>query len=209
VVTFKTHVAAAAASTFTTGAVDTSGCSLLVVLLSYNAVPVLSDSKSNTWTALTAQAGASGSSQLYYAANPIVGAGHTFTATGVNKFAVLSMAAFSGVVSLTPFDQQNGTALGGGVTIQTGSITPLFSNELLIAGVAGGSGATAPTIDTSFVISDATAGSAGVNQMGGLAYLIETTIAAKNPTWTTTGNNAESAVIASFRATNTGLFGIF
>jgi hypothetical protein len=209
VITPITHVKAAAASTFTTGAVDTSHASLLVVLLSYNAVPVLSDSKGNTWTPLTAQAGASGSSQLYYAANPIVGAGHTFTATGVNKFAVLSMAAFAGVVSLTPFDQQNGTALGAATTIQTGSITPLFSNELLIAGVAGDSGATAPTIDTSFVISDATAGSAGVNQMGGLAYLIETTIAAKNPTWTTTGANAESAVIASFRATNTGLFGIF
>ena len=208
-VTFLAHVKAGAASTFTTGAVDTSGCSLLVVLLSYNAVPVLSDSKSNTWTPLTAQAGAGGSSQLYYAANPIVGAGHTFTATGVNKFAVVSMAGFGGVVSLTPFDQQNGTAGGAATTIQTGSITPLFAGELLIAGVAGDSAATAPTIDTSFIITDATAGSAGNFQMGGLAYLIETTIAAKNPTWTTTAANAQSAVIASFRATNTGLFGIF
>ncbi len=73
----------------TTGTpIDTTGANLLIFGVSYldGSAPTISDSKSNTWTALTATLpSTSGDIRIYYAKNPTVGAGHTFSATGTGS----------------------------------------------------------------------------------------------------------------------------
>jgi hypothetical protein len=46
--------------------------------------------------------------RLYYAANPTVGSGHTFSYTGASNFSSIFVAAFSGVATSSPFDKENG-----------------------------------------------------------------------------------------------------
>jgi hypothetical protein len=61
-------------------------------------------------------------------------------------------------------------------------------NELLVAGIAPEDLSSATAIDLSFTISDSNAYSGGNNESGAMAYLVETTAAAKNPLWTVGGN---------------------
>lgn len=197
---------------FTTGSMDSSGASLLVLAVSYaqGAAPTISDSKSNTWTGLTAQenAGGGASVRLYYVANPTVGSSHTFTCTGAASFPALSVASYRNVLqSVTPFDQQNGAKNASAGTLATGSVTPSFANELLVAAV--GCNANPSSIDSSFTtrgLENLTANSFGC----GLADLIQTAAAAANPTWTISAVTGVAAVIATFRAGGTGqMFAVF
>ena len=67
----------------TTSAIDTTGATLLVALIvTDTGGGTMSDSKGNTWTALTAHSGGTTvTGQLFYVSNPTVGSGHTFTPT--------------------------------------------------------------------------------------------------------------------------------
>lgn len=191
---------------------DTTGASLLVLAVSYKegVAPTISDSKSNTWTGLTAQENAGGASsvRLYYVANPTVGTGHTFTAAGAGTFPALSVASYRNVLqSVPPFDQQSGAKSASASTLATGSVTPLFNNELLVAAV--GANANPVSIDSSFTTRGLENGS--VNNFGcGLADLVQTVAAAVNPTWTINTATNLAVVIATFRAGGTGqMFAVF
>lgn len=198
------NAAVAGANGGTTGAINTTGATLLVVAISESAggQVTVSDNKSNTWTVLTGQDGSQPDSRIYYVANPTVGAGHTFTSTGGSTFSVLSVAAFSGVVTTLPFDQQNGSSAApySNTTAKPGSITPTQDNEVVVCGFGTVSDPGTLTIDSGFAITNQTPFTGGTNYGGALAYLIQSTAAAVNPEWGFTGTVNGSIVIASFKA---------
>ena len=180
--------------------INTTGANLIVAMTSwYHASPegTLTDSKSNTWTQLTNSSGGSNSNaRIYYCYNPTVGSGHSFSYNGANTYPALCIQAWSGAVA-SPFDQQNG-ALATASTIQAGSITPTANNELIVAGIAAGTGFTAPTINSGLTVSDT--GLGGGSAFGNsMAYLVQSTAAAINPTWTVGSSTDLNAVIASFK----------
>lgn len=185
------------AAIHTTTGVDTTGANLIVLFAAYEAGSTVSDSKSNTWTALTPK-GSGGVAQLFYCFNPTVGSGHTFSTTPIT-YGGIFMAAFSGATS-SPFDVENGVAPGSGTSIQTGSVTPSLNNELIITGINLGGSAASPTINSGFTQTDSINANSGVSYGGSLAYLIQTSASAVNPTWSWTNAATNPAVIATFKS---------
>lgn len=191
------------ANTITTSsAIDTTGATLLVALISkYDAQSSTppTDSKSNTWTALTSYwAGALNETEcrLYYVANPTVGTGHTFTCPSGNQPALV-VAAFSGVSTVSPVDQQNGFGPANASTIQPGSVTPAEDDELVVSGCAQYSSASMSA--SGMTVANTVPDNGGVNIGTAMAYVVQTTATAINPTWST-GFSRCKAVIASFKA---------
>jgi hypothetical protein len=187
----------------TTGAIDTTGANLLVVSVSqYNGTGAgtLSDSKSNTWTPLTAKVGPSEAyNRLFYCASPVVGSGHTFTSNSTGLFGAIAVQAWSGA-NASPFDVQNGATAGSGLTIQPGSVTPSQNNSLIIASVdPAGNAMSAYLIDNGFTITDSVNSGPGVEGLA-MAYLLQSTAAAMNPNWSWTGSSNDiAATIAVFK----------
>lgn len=184
----------------TTDALDTSGCDLLVVSvstydLSAGRAP-LTDSKGNTWTALTLRDQPSMTGvRLYYCQNPTVGSWHTFTAELAGQsYPTVCVSGWSGSKT-SPFDVENGSN-----TAQPGSITPAEDNELLIAALGFYPEGTI-SIDSSFTISDQI--NYVINSAMGacLAYQVQTTATARNPQFShSTGFTQKATAIAAFKA---------
>ena len=193
-----------ASGTVTTSAIDTTGADLIVVVVAYFegiTAPTLSDNKSNTWTGLTAQVGTTDpSTRIYYCQAPTVGAGHTFKLdNGGLMYGNLAVTAWSGSVA-TPFDQQNGTTHLAVTSLQTGSVTPGTGNQLVIAAVSTGAGSSgAYSIDSGFTISDQEAYVSGGGEGCGMAYLVQTSAAAVNPSWSWTGSAEGAVAIGTFK----------
>lgn len=195
-------------STCTTGSIDTTGANLIVVYVAGyepGGGITLTDSKSNSWTALTKSDAAGGiNGQLYYCYNGTVGSGHTFT--GTNSYPNLSVMAFSGAAT-SPYSAESG-ASGSAGTIQPGNITPAEDNMLLVCGCSQGSTITGMTIDGGFTEASADAAGSAFRVAG--AYLIQTTAAAANPTWTiNSGGYGNVARMATFKAAAGGGGGVF
>lgn len=193
--------------TSTTSALDTTGATLLVLCMGYyggsggSVAPT--DSKGNTWVSLGDQgvAAVPGAGAVYYAINPIVGTGHTFTNT--SSQATIAIMAFNGIPTTSPFDQTNGNFTGG-VSAQPGSITPTANGELIILG-GGYTPGTNFSINSGFTTVDNAPAVFGVNQGGFSAYFVQTTAAGINPTVTSTdSNNGISVTIASFKSSGGG-----
>src|SRR5262245_31953689 len=101
----------------TTGAIDTTGATLLILVVGQESAVAdcaISDSKGNTWNALTEQVEGAGRGAIYWSRPTSVGSGHTFTAEQTNSFPAICVEAWSGAHA-SPFDQQNGahSASGG------------------------------------------------------------------------------------------------
>jgi hypothetical protein len=183
----------------TTTAIDTTGANLIVISVATFVAfitPTLSDSKSNTWTALTGQNSTNEKVQLYYCVAPTVGSGHTFTWSGTSTYPVVSVMAFSGSHA-TPFDAESGTFSAGATSLAPGSLTPSVANCLVITGINYGTG-TAPSVGGGFTALT-TDTSAGNFISGGIGRLIQTTAAAANPTWSWTGSSESAAALAVFK----------
>lgn len=184
-----TNVASGTDSGGTTSAgIDTTGANLIVAHISFSSgtTPTFSDSKGNTWTALTTRdAPASISGKLYYCVGSItVGSAHTFTISGANSFSSLFVEAFSGADA---FDQESGAG-GNEGTVQPGSLTPPSDGAVFVCGLNQSDSATA-TIDSSFTKTNSLDLSGGNYFGGAIAYLIQATAAAVNPTWSISGGN--------------------
>ena len=192
------HTAAglAGGGSITTSAIDTTGSTLLVVAIadwSLGDPTTLSDSKVNIWTQKTLYS-LSGDHriQLYYAAHPIIGGSHTFTATAgtpTNAAPSLAVGAFSGIDPSTPFEAESGNTNLSTTSIFPGSITPSLSYELIVSAVSiedvvGGTLA----VNSGFTITDAIDFSSGNHFGVAMAYLFQGTAAAINPTWSWTGS---------------------
>jgi hypothetical protein len=191
----------------TSAAINTTGATLLVATVSQNTsgAPQVSvtDSYGNTWTSLTRQWSASNSGTcIYYAANPTVGADHTFTISGESS-TLAQFAAFSGVAAEGPFDVQNGAVITtSSTTIQPGSITPSQANSLIVTSVASWSNETQAVNDGFTVIYAQTPYYGGAS-----AYLVQAGgPAAVNPTWSipTAYEPMESAIAVFKPAAGSG-----
>jgi len=191
----------------TTAATSTTGATLLVLGVSLDTAgtPTISDNRGNTWTQLTSYTSAFARVRFYYAVNPTTSASHTVTVTATGAAVSAHLAAFSNVATSSPFDQQNGangTPVG---TLQTGSITPAVDGTLLVTALAFNSAGSPISIDLSFT-ETGEIDFLGSNYYGSaLAYLVQGSAAAINPTWTRTGSNDMAANIASFKPTTVPL----
>ena len=181
----------------TSGATDMTGATLLVSSLSYvvGTGDGITDSLGNTWVKIAEATQVTRVSSLWYVANPTVGSSMTFSPTA--GFGRAAFAGFSGVATASPLDQ---TAAGGstsGTSLQPGSITPAENDELVVATLAWDNSDTA-SVNSSFTISNQ---GSSANPIGAaLGYLIQTTAAAVNPTWSITNSTNMAAMQASFKA---------
>lgn len=179
-------------NTIISSAIDTTGADTLFVEVSWydglGGTAVLTDSKSNTWNAMTARTNSgtgTSRSQFYYAKNATVGSGHTFTVTSTSAYPGVAVAAFSGGDLSAPYDSTAGESVGysgGSSVVNPGSLTPTNDNSICIVTLQNQSGTNTPSIDGGFTISDYAGRVA--NGLGvGLAYLVQTSKAASNPQW--------------------------
>lgn len=189
---------------FTSSSINTTGADLLIVGLSEGGGVnngTIFDSKGNSWGKLTQAINNGKSSELWFAWNPIVGTGHTFSVTGTTDFPALCVAAFSGSqTTSSPFDVQNSANALSASTLATGSITPGSANELVVTCLQSDGQGLAATISGGFTVLDSTTDASFGHQSASFAYLIQTTATAANPTWTRpSGSSTITANIASFR----------
>jgi hypothetical protein len=196
----------------TTGSINTTGANLLVVAVTQYRSGIdignLSDSKGNTWIGLTAQTASTELYvRLYYCASPSVGSAHTFSysnGAGNTIYGGIAVQAWNGA-NASPFVAENGDGhlAGGHGSIQPGAVTPAQNHSLIIT-VCGPKIFAAPdiTIDGGYIVSDGNAGDDvgnGIAEPIYMAYLLQATAAATNPTWSWTGATAAGAVIAVFK----------
>ncbi len=191
----------------TTDAMNTTSANLIVIALGQYegaALAAITDSAAgNTWTPLTTYVDHSGVNvevTLFYCINPTTSATHTFTQTRTSGFASLCAAAFSCPNATITVDQTSGSggASSSLTTLAPGSITPGFTNELVVTGAVVGGGGTFTLLGGGFTLA---AGAPVIENVTGIGYLIQTAIAAANPTWTQNGSaNPMAAAIVSFKA---------
>jgi hypothetical protein len=187
-------------------AINTTGANLLILALASNDAATentISDSKSNTWSPLTAPAGAI-RTRFFYAASAIVGTLHTFTASNVaTSFPAIAIAAFSGAKATSPFDVENGSSAVAVTTIQPGSVSPSENNELLVTAYSHQQNGNPVAVNSGYTITDQVQLVPALAFGLALAYLIQTSAAASNPTWTNNDTFTGSAIIATFKAPST------
>ena len=182
----------------TTPAINTTGATLIVVAV---AVPTgdfnladLSDSEGNTWE-IAQQSGAVGNYTTACARlSPTTSATHTFTYSGPNAPGI-GVAAFGGVSSPALDQTNNGETTG--TSIPAGSITPAQNNELIITSLGFGAVETL-TLPTGFATAGEAAYESGVSHGSALAYQVQTTATAVNPTWGLSASSQAGATVLSF-----------
>jgi hypothetical protein len=198
-------------TTVTTDPLNTTSADSLFVVVSdfTSGTPMaswLTDSAGNSFGLL------SGTSQentantrirVYYAKDSQTGASHTFTYTaagGLQVYPTILVLACSGGHLTAITDQENGLTTGGASSLATGSITPSEDNELVVTGVSSLDGGTM-TAPSGFTLADQGPYMSGNGGIGGaLAYKIQTTAAAVNPSWGFSSSTEASAFVASFHA---------
>lgn len=200
-VTVVAHTAKAAVpgtNGSTTVAIDTSTATLIVIGVTENSsIPaVVSDSKGNTWVALTRQASSNGASRQYYCLTPIVGTGHTFSATAGGCSAAISVIALSGAAVSSTFVQENGIFTNGSPSSQSRGLSSSASDGAIVTCMNVDLAVT-PTIDVGFTREDS------VNTDGATVYgishaFLNTSSAGVTPTWSWAGGAICSMCIALF-----------
>src|SRR5579862_8122164 len=131
--TLLAHTSAHAQYTFSTSAIDTTGATLIVVAAgSYNGYSVaLSDSQSNSWTALPSQMNSNERLTLYYCLLPATSSSHIFTLTGGAPYGSLVVEAWNGISGV---DVSTGNNVGDSInTYQIGPILPAKNGDLVVA----------------------------------------------------------------------------
>lgn len=193
--------AAQFANPVTTAAINTTGANFCVIGVSpassISSFTGVSDSQGNTWTGLTpADNGSDTEAVIYYAKNVTTNASHTFSAAGI-VLAIVA-ACFSNVNTTSPFSTQNGAFTAAATTVATGSITPGGNGALIVSMFGTCTAASSIAVDSGMTIIDTQPWVVGNNCGGALAYKVQTTAAAINPTWTYGTSQKLAAVIASF-----------
>lgn len=163
---------------------------------------VVTDSKMNSYTALTAQTVSAGVqiNRLYYVNNPAVGATHTINVAAF----VPSCQAITVDTALT-FDSENGnTNTGGGSNndITTGSVT-YPAGALVVAGSEANNTVGVWTINNSFLPATPpqNTGNPAPSLASAMAYIAPSTGGTVNPNWHLASNTNDTlaAVIAVFK----------
>jgi hypothetical protein len=128
-----------------------------------------------------------------------VGSGHTFAANGVTSYHSIAVAAFNHTDTTANAQNETGAGNASATTQQPGSLTPPTANSLVVTALEMVASSGAATINSGFTVLESTtdADSFAV----ALAYLVQTSASAVNPTWTAPGAaDRIAAAIASFKA---------
>jgi len=122
------------ANSGTSGSIDTTGKGTLVVVVTYGGgTNTVTDSKSNTWTALT-ETGSSPKSRIYVCVGGTVGTGHTVTVANTGNFPGFVFLAFSGTGRTDTIVQNFGEQASVAVArIGSTTLTPPAANCLVVA----------------------------------------------------------------------------
>ena len=169
---------------------------------SHEATP--SDNYGNTYTAgaYYPSIGAGTGVRLHACFSPVTGSGHTVSidnSTHLYGGVVAQAWNVSGSPSNIAFDQQNGNYAFAAGGVQPGSITPTTNDQMVFAYASDAPGPL--TISSPYTL-NAEQDSYAVSA---LAYNLQTTAAATNPTFTPSGSDFSAlAVIASFKVTAGG-----
>jgi len=201
--------AGGAGTPITTSGIATTGAVLAeITIASYGPTGALtvSDSKSNSWTALTARVQADVRVQKFYAvcsASGKNGTGHTFSAIGASGYCVLMVKAYGSTTGGSlKFASENGAASGGTVaTISTGSVTPAFTGSLVTTGLALGFTYSSLSINSGQTIINQAQYGVALNVGGASADEVQTSITTRNPAWSWSGSMTAAAVIAVYTYT--------
>lgn len=190
------------ASTVTSNAIDTTGANFIIVTIAYyQVVPTFLDSAGNTWTLVRTDVQATNDHlRTYICYSPITSATHTFSANGSggNTYPAIAISSWSGVLS-SGLDKQSGAGANSASSIQPGSITPTVNKELLICVFASDNAATSSqTINSPFTKIEGF-GSQPFSLGVGMAWYIQPTAGAINPTWSFSGNSLLISSIFSFK----------
>lgn len=182
----------------TSAAQDTTGATLIVIVLSFwNSYPgTPTDNKGNTYTPLTQRGSAYANQRMFYCENPTVGTGHTFTQPSSSASSNVSNAVgwFSGTATSSAFDVES-----GGNTLAA-SITPSQNGSLIVSSATDYYLATAPVSVSGGFTKVQDFISSGPDEPACLAYLIQTTAANVTPTWSFSGTSVSQAhTIAAFK----------
>lgn len=185
----------------TTSSFNSTGATEMVVGLVFNdgTTATLSDSQSNTWVALNDPTAKTSHARLWHVTAPVTSASHTLTVTGTSVFAAVAVVCFSGSAPSAAVDVQSTNADDNVTSILPGSITPTAAGEVVVTVLGHPTGDT-PTINGGFSTPLSTPLSGGNNYGVALAYLIQTTATAANPTWSWTTTGSPTTAIASFKA---------
>lgn len=172
----------------TTGGVNTTGANftrIAVAHLTSTFSGTISDSNGNTYVQAGTTIGVNTAYISYfYCTSPVVGTGHTATASQSNIFAAVLFAAYSGVKTSSPVEAtftSNTNGLGA-TTISPGSLTPTSNNALLeLIGTQSGTPTVVTCGDVLYNTLDTVLGD-GATTITGAAYsYVQTTATASNP----------------------------
>jgi hypothetical protein len=177
----------------TSDAIDTTAANFIAICVAGYGTQTISDSRTNTWTALTQRTGGFGAyTRIYYCHSPTTDASHTFAVAGTGVYPSIFVLAFSGVAS-SPFDTESGAGTSTWTTLQPGVVTPSQANSLAIISLYGASFGSSPTINGGYTVSDYTPGSGGNSYAGAAAWQVLTAASSQNPTWTAPSSQGEGA----------------
>lgn len=186
-----------------TTSVDTTGANFIVGgvgTASGGGSVNFTDNKSNTFTQISQQSDANVplTQAMSWCAAPTVGSGHTFS--NALFYECVQAIAFSGMHA-TPYDQSNGSVSGAAVTsFAAGSITPTVDGCLIVAHIAFGVNVDVSTVvvPSGFTLELDNTALTGVVE-GAIAWMVQTTAAAINPSWSWTTADRAAATVASFK----------
>jgi hypothetical protein len=183
----------------TTTGIDTTGAKLLVVTVMANGggTYAVSDSKGNGYIGRVKRSVGAQQCREFFCTAPVVGASHTVTVTNSNAFPYVTFSSWTATGLIVPEFENAGTT-GNATTVNSGSLTPVASNRLILAGFGEDAAITGLSVSGgSLAIVHQQAGS-GSNRGGALAYEVQTTASSRTATWTWTNGAAAIALISSY-----------
>lgn len=206
------HSSASGTGVISSPAVNTTGATLIVAYVSddFNDVSTsgtITDSAGNSWHHLTSSAGnGHASGGIFYAydkaGSPLVTSNNYTLSYSGSFYASVTFGAFSGTqTGSDPADRQSVNSYYGH-SCQPGSITPSQNNELIFAGDNNESNQSSFSVDSSMSQLDSilTYARGGQPFAQSSSYIIQTTAAAINPTWTNSPTDDDGiCAVASFK----------
>jgi hypothetical protein len=184
-------------STVTSGAINTTGATLIVVTCESNVAPtgVSNTGTADSWNLLTTYGGSNAYTVIAYAYAPATNTSQTFTcAIGSSDKGYMTVMAWSGTLTTSAVLQTS----TGSTTVTPGSITPTVAGELFISSLSTRNSTSCPTITPPGSFTEVLAGGGCPNAGGNYnpadaAYYVNSGSGAVNPTWSITGSPSSNA----------------
>ena len=189
------------ATSVTTTGINTGGADMIIVVLDCELLDnahTITDSKSNTWTALTKYNNGARAVRAFICLGPTTDSSHTFS------FSVVSPETQPTLHVLAVSGADQGTQPDKSATSQNNqlpSTTPSANNELVITYICTRNTPPLGSAPTGYTAAGTIFNSTANADGGGLAYLIQTTAAATAPLWGANDANRITGLNSFFAST--------